>query len=319
VNLPLKREGDKQASGGASFPGAAACARTRGCEVRGGELRVPGGPRGLQNRCRPAYPGEAGSIPALSACGLRDVCFLAKLAELNTCRAEPIKPMVRDLIHDLSPRKLAGILEPLVSANVQPLTLAAKQFLVVASLQGFDGLSVAADHDEMEVLISRGHIELNRGLAPALGQPASFFARQFAAGPMYPGGVIVHGHGMYFAEPSRSNPDNPRFPRLSEVAARYATKGGAGVMGILLRCALKPDTKTMAIENLLEAYRGDRNRVRSAGLSDLGTYAAARGVDAFWIDEHFTYSSERTWNVVNRTALILQRTSIRVYGPPDFV
>jgi four helix bundle protein len=35
---------------------------------------VPGGPRGLQNRCRPAWRAEVGSIPILSAsinCGLR--------------------------------------------------------------------------------------------------------------------------------------------------------------------------------------------------------------------------------------------------------
>jgi hypothetical protein len=225
-------------------------------------------------------------------------------------RIMPTAPQSRDLINDISPRDLRALIEPLVVANMQPLPLTAKQFMAVATLQGYLALPEVVDPETMESLVASGHTEMNRGLASALGQPAAFYAGQFAAGPMYPGGVIVHGHGMYFAEPSMANPHNPRFPRVSEVAARYASKGGD--MGILLRCALRPTAKTLDIEELLEDYGSDKNGVRKAGISDLGTYAAARGFDAFWIDEHFTYSRERTWNVVNRTGLLLQRRSIRV-------
>ena len=75
----------------------------------------------------------------------------------------------------------------------------------------------------------------------------------------------------------------------------------------------------MDSEELRDCFREDRNRTRGVGITDFGTYAAAIGLDGFYVDEHFTYSKERTWIVVNRRALVLQNRGLRIFEKVDSV
>ena len=225
--------------------------------------------------------------------------------------------MARDYIHEMSPAALKSKIGPLVAANNQPLPLSAKQFLAIARLQGFDGKPEKMDRQQFEILIAGGSIELNRGLRQASGLPARFYAEQFYYGPMYPGTVIVYGHGIYCCEPSETeiDPPNLNYPRISKVALRYATRDGE--IGIVLRCALKPQAVTMEIDDLRAAYREEKNRLRKAGIEDLGTFAAALGVDAYSVDEAFDYANERTWIVLNRAALVVQDLGLQIAQKGD--
>ena len=55
-----------------------------------GEWGVPGGPRGLQNRCRSGHcRNEVGSIPTLSASLFLFLFVFSKGGELNVARANP--------------------------------------------------------------------------------------------------------------------------------------------------------------------------------------------------------------------------------------
>lgn len=223
--------------------------------------------------------------------------------------------MASNLIAELSPNQLKAQLDSLMAANDQPLLPDAKQFLAVAGLQGFDVRPRRCSTGEIEKMIAGGHQELNRGLRPSSGQPASFYANQLFSGPLYPGSEVVYGHGMYFAEPSECdiNPANPNFPRISEVALKYATRDGA--VGVVVRGVLDLAAKTATVDDLREDFKGDKNRRARAGISDLGVYAAALGIDAFSVEEAFDYSNERTWIILNRSAVTFQNSGLRIADP----
>ena len=225
--------------------------------------------------------------------------------------------MARDLIHEMSPAALKSKIGPLVASNPMALPDKAKRFLAIAHLQGFDHHPENVDRERFENFIARGHTEMNRGLRPASGYPAHFYASLFYRGPMYPGAAIVYGHGMYFAEPSETaiDPPNPNFPRISRVALRYATRDGA--TGIVLRCGLKPVAKTMTLDDLRAVQRDEKNRLLRAGIDDLGTFAAALGIDAYSVEEAFDYAQERTWIVVNRSALVVQAAGLQIAEKGD--
>ena len=219
--------------------------------------------------------------------------------------------MARDLIHTMSPSTFNSRIDPFVAANAQPLLTDAKRFLAVAKVQEFNLKPEIVGRERLEALISEGCVELNRGLRPTLGQPATFYAEQFYYGAMYPGIQIAYGHGIYFAEPRTTiAPPDPNFPRISEVAVRYATMDGA--IGVVVRCALKKEAVIMGLDQLRAERQADKNRLRRMGIEDLGTFAAALGIDAFWVEEPFDYAREKTWIVVNRAMLFAQRTGKKI-------
>ena len=91
-------------------------------------------------------------------------------------------------------------------------------------------------------------------------------------------------------------------PRMSVVAERYAS---SEIGGIIMRAALKPKARTIG---------EDQNRAERAGITDFGTYAAALGCDAVFINGAFTYCQERMWVVLNRGELVIQKHGLEYAG-----
>lgn len=99
------------------------------------------------------------------------------------------------------------------------------------------------------------------------------------------------------------------FPRISKVALKY-TNGETS--GILVRAALKKTSQIGECDGLQQYLRENRNRARRAGITDLGAFAASLGFDAIYEDCLYDDSEERIFTVVNRGALLIQKTGVFV-------
>ncbi len=218
--------------------------------------------------------------------------------------------MAEDLFYAYSPRALRDAVARLMEKDLRSLPEKAKFFAALACMQGFDALPEKVKPEELDELINLGAgTELNRGISSIKGVPAATFASDLIRGPMFPGTQIVYGQGMYFATPSIMG-DSPHFPRISFIAQRYAKEGDGP--GVIVRCVLKKDARTLEIDDLYQLFREDRSRSRSAGIEDVGTFAASRGFDAYYCDGAYDDTDERVWIVLNRTALIFQSNGLQI-------
>jgi hypothetical protein len=122
---------------------------------------------------------------------------------------------------------------------------------------------------------------------------------------MYPGTLSALGNGIYFAVPSFTDQQFlPHFPLASKIALKY-TKGEDS--GVLIRAALNVDAQVADCDILKEGLREFRNRVREAGITDIGTFAAAIGKDAYFADGIYDDTGEMVYTVLNRGMLWVQR------------
>ena len=80
---------------------------------------------------------------------------------------------------------------------------------------------------------------------------------------------------------------------------------------------MRPDAQTVSQDQLFEMYEGAGSRADHAGIKDFGSFAAASGIDAFYIDGSFTYAKERMWVVVNRAKLAVQNEFVTFHGATE--
>jgi O-acetyl-ADP-ribose deacetylase (regulator of RNase III) len=226
-----------------------------------------------------------------------------------------IRRMIRaaqNLIEDWSPAKLKQEIEHRVTQETRSILPGAKVFAAIASIQGFDALPQIFEPRALTSVIGTGATEMNRGLSPAGGIPAESFAREFSHGPLYPGAFTAVGHGIYFAHPSKATePHESDFALVcSETARHYAGKGEGP--GCIIRAALHPDARLMTREEARQYFREHRNRAERAGIRDLGIFCAAAGFDAILADNLHSWTSEASWNVLNRSALMTQEVCLQI-------
>lgn len=216
--------------------------------------------------------------------------------------------MASDLFHDNSPSKLREKIDKLVTDDLRSLPKNAKRFAAVAKLQEFDswpGLQPASHVDDE---IAKGGVELNRGLSGSNGVPAILYARDLVLGPMFPGTQSALGSGIYFSDlgcPVAGFQAIDGFRRISKTASEH---GNLGDTGVILRCVLKSGSKLMPHQELTEYFTANRNRCREAQITDCGTLVAALGFDGIVCDYASHNHGEQWYVIVNRTALIFQRT-----------
>jgi hypothetical protein len=218
--------------------------------------------------------------------------------------------MANDLFFKHSPSKLRAEIEQRASSDPRSLPWKAKIFAAVANLQGFDQWPELKTPAEVDRLIAAQHRELNRGISGTKGVPAIFYAKELLTGAMYPGTLAAFGTGIHLSTPSAFPTDLaavPQFPRLSKTARKYASDDDTGA---ILRCALNPNAKILANEQIREIRRDNRNRAREAGLLDFGALTAALGFDGFLCEKLDTAQEESWYVIVNRTTLIFQNIAL---------
>jgi len=217
--------------------------------------------------------------------------------------------MAVNLIQDRSPAELKKEITGIVEKDLRALPGTAKIFAAVAQLQGFDRLPEMVDPERINQFIMEGCKELQRGISPSDGVPAELYARELIGGTLHPGTKIAYGQGIYLSTPSIDE-DLPEFPKVSEVARHYAcSPDGAG---IVLRCILKKEVQLLEREDILEHFREEKNRARQAGISDLGTFAAACGFQGYTCDGIAPKHEEEVVVVLDRTALVFQRVALQI-------
>ena len=220
--------------------------------------------------------------------------------------------MAEDLIYELSPNELKRRTDKIIECNKWPFPEPTKRFLAIVHLQKFMLSPKVVTRQEMDSHVANGCLELNRGLSATKDLSASFYGGELLHGEYYPGTIISHGHGMYFAEPSLKWDStweaNSTMSTYSKVADVYARKNGLG--GVIMRGALKPKALTKSMEEMNERFHEAKNRARRAGIGDVGTFSAASGIDAFYVDGSFSYTDERVWVVLNRRVLVLQENGL---------
>lgn len=214
------------------------------------------------------------------------------------------------ILFDKSPNELEREIQAYVSKDQRSLPPRAKIFSAIAKIQGFDALPEVAKPDELTALIAKEEAkEIYRGMSPTRGIPSIFYARELILGAMYPGTLSVLGNGMYFATASQQI-GTPEFPMLSQIAMKYA-KGTQEGAGILVRAALKKDAKVSSCDDLKQELRENRNRAKKAGITDVGAFAAALGLDAFYADEVYDdIDGELVYVVLNRGKLVIQNACL---------
>jgi hypothetical protein len=219
--------------------------------------------------------------------------------------------MGRDILNELSPNELDKEIQAHVSKDQRALPMRSKVFAAIAKIQQFDRLpEIVEINDLNEVLKDKDYVELNRGLSSTKGVTSQFYAKELFMGAMYPGTLSALGNGIYFAVPSKKDDQFlPTFPLISVVALKY-TEGETA--GIVLRAALKKGSKVADCDGLKQYLRENRNRAKRAGITDLGAFAAALGIDAFHADGLYDDTDERVYTVLNRGALLLQKRGILV-------
>lgn len=218
--------------------------------------------------------------------------------------------MGNDILNGLSPNELQKEIQKFVCEDQRALPLRSKVFSAIAKLQKFDVLPDAVEIDDINKAVEGGSIELNRGLSGTKGIPAQLYAKELIFGALYPGTLSAKGNGIYFAVPSKVEARFlPIFPRISIAAMKY-TKGET--VGILLRAALKKDSKLADCDELKEYMRENKNRSKRAGITDLGAFAAALGFDALYEDALYDDTGERIYTVLNRGALLIQKAGFLI-------
>src|SRR5260221_580613 len=80
----------------------------------------------------------------------------------------------------------------------------------------------------------------------------------------------------------------------------------------IFAAVLKEGSRMAQREDLTQDLRENRNRAKRAGITDLGSFAAALGFDAFYSDYVYEDSDERVYTVLNRGMLIVQKVGILV-------
>lgn len=216
--------------------------------------------------------------------------------------------MADDILNGLSTNELSREILKCVAEEQRSLPPRAKTFAAVAKLQRFDVLPEVSDVEAINVAITQGGIQLNRGLSATKGVGAIFYAKELAYGALYPGTLSALGNGIYFAVPSEVREEfGPAFPLVSKVALKY-TIGDPQTSGCIIRAVLKPTAKVVDCDDLRDDLRQNRNRAKSAGITDIGTFAAALGIDAYFVDGVYPDTNERIYTVLNRGCLSLQRT-----------
>lgn len=212
--------------------------------------------------------------------------------------------MAEDILNGFSVNELSKEIAKFVSEDQRSLPHRAKVFAAVAKLQKFDVLPEVIEPEKMNEKIPLGCIELNRGLSSANAIPSQFYALELVKGSMYPGTLSALGNGIYFAVPTvRDEKFLPTFPLVSAVALKY-TKGVNS--GCLIRAALVKNAKIANCDDLKDDLRQNRNRARSSGITDVGTFAAALGFDAYFADGVYNDTEERIYTVLNRGAIYVQ-------------
>jgi hypothetical protein len=219
-----------------------------------------------------------------------------------------------DLIHEKSPNELGKEILALVAGDLRALPIRSKIFAAVAKLQGFDTLPEIGTLVEIETIISEGGIEIQRGLSATKGIPSTLYAKELAVGPLFPGTQSAKGNGIYFAVPSL--PDKfksiPSFLKVSQVALKH-TFGESS--GIIVKAVLKPGAKTADFDEVKQLLREHKNRAKTAGIEEIGSFCAALGFDAVYCDEVYEGDlNERVYVVFNRGALVLQNICLMI--PP---
>jgi len=217
--------------------------------------------------------------------------------------------MGSDIFHGLSRPELKKRINEHVACDQRSLPQRAKIFAAVAKIQEFDTLPDVVSPNEMNEMIGSGLTELQRGISANGSVPAILYARELARGPMFPGTLSAIGHGIYMATTSVEYKDHPAFPRVSKVAHEYAKKEHPGV---IVRCCLKQSIKSADDEDLKQFLREHRNRAKEVGINDLGTFAAALGLDGYYCDNVYDHTTERVWVVVNRGCLVFQNIALQV-------
>lgn len=214
--------------------------------------------------------------------------------------------MADDILNGLSVNELKREIDKYVCEDQRSLPHRAKVFAAVAKIQKFDVLPEVIETDKMNVKVAEGCIELNRGLSSTNAIPSQFYARELVLGAMYPGTLSALGNGIYFAVPTVKNERFlPLFPLVSTIALKY-TKGESS--GFLIRAALIKGVKIADCNDLRDDLRDNRNRARSSGIADIGTFAAALGFDAYFADGVYNDTDERIYTVLNRGSIYVQKT-----------
>jgi hypothetical protein len=217
--------------------------------------------------------------------------------------------MAVNLIQDRSPSELKKEITGIVEKDLRALPGTAKIFAAVARLQEFDRLPEIADPARIDHFIAEGCKELQRGISPSDGVPAELYARELIGGTLHPGTRIAYGQGIYLSTPSIAG-NLPEFPKISEVARHYAcSPDGAG---IVLRSILKNEVQLLEREDIFQHFREEKNRARQAGISDLGTFAAACGFRGYTCDGIAPKYEEEVVVVLDRTALVFQRVALQI-------
>jgi hypothetical protein len=212
--------------------------------------------------------------------------------------------MADDILNGLSVNELKKEIEKFVSEDQRSLPHRAKVFSAVARLQKFDVLPEIIEVDKMNEKVKTGCVELNRGLSSTNAIPSQFYAMELVKGSLYPGTLSALGNGIYFAVPTiKDEKFLPIFPLVSCVALKY-TKGENS--GCLIRAALTKAVKIADCNDLKDDLRQNRNRARSSGITDVGTFAAALGFDAYYADGVYNDTAERIYTVLNRGAIYVQ-------------
>ena len=221
--------------------------------------------------------------------------------------------MADDIFYRKSTPELKREIDAIMAEDTRSLPLKAKIFAAVAKLQNFDMLPELGDVTEIDSAVGKGAVQLNRGISGTKSAQATIYARDLLMGSMYPGTLSAYGNGIYFAVPSKKYDKHPAFPLISVLAHEYAQpedpQFGAG---IILRAVLSPNARTADCDDLRQYFKENRSRAQHAGITDLGAFAASVGIEAYFMDGCYDHTDERVWIVVNRGALVFQKTALQV-------
>ena len=219
--------------------------------------------------------------------------------------------MASDIFYGLTKPELKKEIDAQVAVDNRSLPRRAKIFAAIAHLQEFDQLPEIATVEELDKHCAEGAqsaTELNRGLSASSGIPGNFYARELLLGPLYPGTQSALGNGIHLADPSEKF-EQAGFAKISVVAREYAQREKPGM---IVRCGLKFNSNVIALDDVRQLFRENRNRARDVGLTDAGAFAAALGFDAIVCEHIYDHTEERVWIVLNRGALIFQRTGLQI-------
>lgn len=165
----------------------------------------------------------------------------------------------------------------------------------LARAQGFDGLPQVINKQEMDKYVASGERELFRGLDSygMKGKTGEDLAKQFRSSELYIGRGLS-GHGIY----------------VSYGKDKFDAEGymGTGLEGAMLRLTLKPNAKTILIDELDQMQSKDEMVNSHTQLRNLGFYATFKGYDA--IDIGASQDRPKYMLILNRTAVRVQDESI---------